>query len=333
MISWLLEKLRALGTWLRARVGFGRGHWRHGEVKAQRARLFSAPLLGASTRGAWGYGVYAPGGLRDDDPAPLVMLLHGCRQNALGFAQASGWTRLAEARGFRLLCPDQNRIANLYRCWNWFHPWAQRGEGEVAVVLQTLDETVARLRTIDSARVVVGLSAGAGLASLLAFHHPLRFAAAVTVAAPPLLGQFSVQNPRTVMRSGLMLNPLGALGASATACAPIAIIQGGKDEVVNPRCAEQLLAQALEANRRGNRPAVAAAANAGAVATEINITDYRNQGALRVRRIDIAGLCHVWTGGPGGHPFCEAGGPPLANLALRFFDDIGVFAPVAAARA
>jgi|SRR5882672_1107464 len=331
MRSWLPGKARALGTWLRSRVGFWRGHWRHGEVKAQRARLFSAPLLGASTRGTWSYSVYAPGGLRDDDPAPLIVLLHGCRQNALGFAQASGWTRLADARGFRLLCPDQNRVANIYRCWNWFHPWAQRGEGDVAVVLQMLDETVARLRTIQTARAVVGLSAGGGLAALLAFHHPSRFAGAVTVAAPPLLGQFSVQNPRNVLRSGLMLNPLGALGANATACAPIAVIQGSNDDVVNPRCAEQLLAQALEANRRGAVEAAAVAANAGATAAAINITDYRHDGALRVRQINIAGLGHVWTGGPGGHPFCEAGGPPLAALALRFFDDVGVFAPASAA--
>jgi len=133
------------------------------------------------------------------------------------------------------------------------------------------------------------------------------------------------------LRGGLRLNPLGALGASATACAPIAIMQGSNDDVVNPRCAEQLLAQALEANRRGDVEAVAAAANASAVAAAINITDYRHDGALRVRQINIAGLGHVWSGGPGGHPFCEAGGPPLTTLALRFFDDVGVFAPASAA--
>ena len=39
--------------------------------------------------------------------APLVVVLHGCGQSAMGYARGAGWTRLAERHGFMLLLPQQ----------------------------------------------------------------------------------------------------------------------------------------------------------------------------------------------------------------------------------
>ena len=46
--------------------------------------------------------------------------------------------------------------------------------------------------------------------------------------------------------------------------------------------------------------------------------------ALRLRRIDVAGLGHEWAGGPGGHLYCRHGGPPLTALCARFLREVGV---------
>jgi len=112
----------------------------------------------------WRYGLYAPPGLRDDEAAPLLVVLHGCRQRALGFAYAAGLTKLADRARLRLLCPQQRRLANLYRCWNWFIPQAQRGEGEIRVIRAMLDDVASRVPVQAGAVAAVGLSAGGALA-------------------------------------------------------------------------------------------------------------------------------------------------------------------------
>lgn len=288
---------RRLRTWVLVRLGLWRGVWTRGQVTVPATR-FLPNLLGADS---WNYGLYCPPGLRAEQAAPLVVLLHGCRQRALGFAVASGWSDAADRGRFRLLCPEQRLVANLYRCWNWFHPLAQRGLGEQAVVLHAIDAVAARVAVAPGQVSVVGLSAGAGLAALLAFHQGSRFAAAVTVAAPPLLGTMNMLDPRRVMKRGLGIDPLRVVGLPAQ-CAPLLIVQGAADEVVHPDCARQLLAQAQDAQRRGG------------------IEPPQVQLAL------IEGLGHTWTGGPGGHPYTEAGGPALTARAVQFLREHGALA-------
>ncbi|MBV8211124.1 MAG: alpha/beta fold hydrolase, partial [Burkholderiaceae bacterium] len=182
------EMLRGLRASLLAIFGLRSGKWRRGRATVGVPRF--VPGMHASR--TWRYGLYVPGGLRDDESAPLILLLHGCRQRALGFGEASGWVAHADRMRARLLCPEQRRLSNLLRCWNWFDPRAQRGSGEVQVVLAIIDE-VARSVLVDTRSVaVVGLSAGGALAALLAFHHPDRFRAVATAAAPPLLGNFNL---------------------------------------------------------------------------------------------------------------------------------------------
>jgi poly(hydroxyalkanoate) depolymerase family esterase len=319
MLTRILSWLARLRTWLLVRLGLWRGAWRRGRVSVPSAALFAGPLANH----AWSYGLYCPPALRDDAPAPLVVLLHGCKQRALGFAQASGFTRAADAQGFRLLCPEQRRRANLWRCWNWFTPAAQRGHGELDVVRAMLDEVGRQVAVAPGAVAAVGLSAGGGLAALLAFHAADRVDAAVAVAAPPLLGATNLQDPRDVLKRGLAVEPTLALG-SGRAVAPLMVVQGQADGVVSQRCAEQLVEQAVRVNER-SRPAlqVAAASPADGLAQ----TDYRDaDGLLRVRALRIERLGHAWTGAPGGHPFVEAEGAALTRLAVQFLRDRGLLA-------
>ena len=318
MLAWIIRRARALRTWLFVRLRIWRGGWRRGRVKVPGLRL---PLGHLASR-TWRYGLYAPGGLRDDDSAPLIVVLHGCKQRALSFAYAAGWTDFADSARVRLLCPDQRRLANFHRCWNWFHPLAQSGRGELAVISAMIDDTARRVRVDERAVAVIGLSAGGALAALLAFHSPQRFRAAITVAAPPLLGRFSVQNPHAVMQRGGVLNPVLALGGRREACAPRAIIHGSADDVVHPRCAQQLEAQAIESFRRAGQRGSPAATVAGAANT--TVTDFRADGRLLVRRIDVQGMGHAWTGGPGGHRYCERSGAPLTALCAQFLRDVGM---------
>jgi poly(hydroxyalkanoate) depolymerase family esterase len=310
----LYERVR---TWLLVRLGIWRGRWRHGRTTLDVARL----VPGLRTHRIWRYGLYVPGGLRDDESAPLIVVLHGCRQRALRFSEASGWVAYANRARVRLLCPEQRRWSNLLRCWNWFDPRAQRGRGELQLIVSMIDQ-VGQSVSIDARSIAaVGFSAGGALAALLAFHYPDRFRAVATVAAPPLIGHFSLQSPKLVMQLGLLRDPSLALAAATAACAPMAIIHGHEDTVVNPRCAEQLLAQAAESYRRAR---IETERLESAHASDpADVTEYRAGGALVLRRIEVARLGHVWTGGPGGHPFCECGGPELTSMCARFLREVG----------
>jgi poly(hydroxyalkanoate) depolymerase family esterase len=316
MFARLFQWLARLRIWLQVRLGLWRGQWRRRQVSVPSARLFPGPLASA----AWSYGLYCPSGLRDDTAAPLVVLLHGCRQRALGFAVASGFTRAADAQRFRLLCPQQRRRANLWRCWNWFTPAAQRGAGELDVVRTMLDDASTNAGVAVSTVGVVGLSAGGALAALLAFHAADRVGAVVAVAAPPLLGRLNMQDPRDVMKRGLALPPVLALSGQA-AVAPLMVVQGRADPVVAPVCGEQLVEQACRAHERSGGVLQASAPRAEPGA---QVTDHRTGDALTLRVVWIDALGHAWSGAAGGHPYVETDGDRLTARALRFLQDTGV---------
>ena len=164
MIRWLADRLSGLRNWLGVRLGLLRGQWRHGRVSVS-----TVPFpLGPFATHSWRYGLYAPAGLGDADVAPLLVVLHGCRQRASSFAVAAGLTQLADSARVRLLCPQQRRLANPYRCWNWFSPLAQAGAGELRVIEAMLDDVETRVAVDPQAVAVLGLSSSPALHAIAA---------------------------------------------------------------------------------------------------------------------------------------------------------------------
>jgi poly(hydroxyalkanoate) depolymerase family esterase len=315
MWRWIVRTWRTARTWFQVRIGLARGQWQRGVVHAPEASLLPRLPLGRWWLGhSWHYGLYCPAGIEDRDEAPLIVLLHGCRQNALRFAVASGWTAYANRARVRLLCPSQRLRANPLGCWNWFLLPAQRGGGELAVALGAIDAVAQRCAIAADSTSVVGLSAGGAMAALLAFHHPDRFAAAVAVAASPLLGPANMQNPRDVMRHGLRVPPASAIELLPP-CAPLAVIHGELDRLVSLVCGAQLIEQVVASHRR---EVVESHLHPD---QSIRTIEYRAGGRLVARHIAIPDLRHEWTGGPGGHAYCEAHGPSLVALCTRFIVD------------
>ena len=158
MWRWIVRTWRTARTWLRVRIGLARGRWQRGVVRAPAASLL-ASLRDRDDGGrcsSWRFGLYCPAGIEDRDEAPLIVLLHGCRQNALRFAVASGWTAYADRARVRLLCPSQRLRANPLGCWNWFLLPAQRGGGELAVALGAIDAVPSGARSLLTRQVSSG---------------------------------------------------------------------------------------------------------------------------------------------------------------------------------
>jgi poly(hydroxyalkanoate) depolymerase family esterase len=124
---------------------------------------------------------YVPAGL--EGPAPLVVILHGCTQDAAVYDHGSGWSTLADRHGFVLLFPEQRRANNPMLCFNWFSGNdTRRGMGEAASV-RSMIEAMTKAHDVDPKRIfVTGLSAGGAMASAMLATYPETFAAGAIIA-------------------------------------------------------------------------------------------------------------------------------------------------------
>ena len=117
---------------------------------------------------------------------PLIVVLHGCTQNARDYAAASGWIQMAERLRVPLAMAEQRPSNNQNRCFNWFvRGDNRRGQGEALSIRQIVDK-MREDHGIDPARVfVTGLSAGGAMASVMLATYPEVFAGGGIVAGLP----------------------------------------------------------------------------------------------------------------------------------------------------
>ena len=269
----------------------------------------SGAALGAT--GARRYRVYRPPGLRAPARLPLLVMLHGCHQDAAGFARSTRLQALALRAGFMLLFPDQDRLANAQGCWNWFDTRSGRAQAEAAMIVAAVDQACA-LHGADPARVAVaGLSAGAGMAALLALRYPERFCA---VAMHSGIAPGTAHSTATALSAMQGRRHATALPATPD-LPPLLVIQGTADHVVNRangRAAAELWAAAV-----GAMPSAPRTVQRGA-RHPMQVTDYRRGRATLVSLCEVEGLGHAWSGGAASQPYGDARGPDASRLVWAF---------------
>src|ERR1022692_2432016 len=149
-----------------------------------------------------GYRLYLPSGSSPRDSLPLLVMLHGCTQNPLRFAEGTRMNALAEESRCAVLYPEQSRRSNPQRCWNWFEPASLEGQGEAALIARLIEQVTVR-RPIDPRRVyVVGMSAGGAMACILAVRHSRLFAACAIHSGLMYGDASSPSQALAVMRTG-----------------------------------------------------------------------------------------------------------------------------------
>jgi|SRR5579871_261240 len=271
------------------------------------------------------YRLYLPPRADASKQLPLLVMLHGCSQTAVEFAEGTRMNAVAGSRGWAVLYPEQSKRSNTLRCWNWFAPEGLAGLGEAALLIKCMHHVMDHY-AIDPERVyVAGLSAGGAMAAVLCATHAERFAACAIHSGIMFHAATTPLQAFEVMRRGAgetvsMLDKIVA-GARGAQVVPTLLIHGAADEVVNPLNAEHLLEQMrLLAARLDPQTTLALGEEVWVegAGRRYRQRDLYQGSELLVRLIMIEGLQHAWSGGDAKHRFFDPAGPDASELIVEF---------------
>lgn len=273
---------------------------------------------------------YVPEGL--GNAAPLVVILHGCKQTAEGYDRGTGWSELAEAFGFALLFPEQKPMNNPNNCFTWFDGAdTRRNEGEAASIKSMVDR-MALDHGVDEDRVfITGLSAGGAMTAVMLATYPEVFAAGAIIAGLSYGAAGSVQQAFSSMANGTQRDA-EQLGNHVRLASPhkgpwprVSIWHGSADRTVVPANAEESLKQWMDVHDTMLTPE---RRDGVGYAKAI----WRNEdGREVVESITIHGLAHgTPLSATGGDESCGEAGPFLLEAGVssthhiaRFFGLLG----------
>lgn len=270
------------------------------------------------------YRLYVPAG-DTTGPRAMLMMIHGCRQNAASFAAATRMNRLADQYGFAVLYPDQSDAANLRRCWNWFESQTLQGKGEVAILLTMIDRAAKRAN-VDLERVAVaGLSSGGAMAALLAFLFPARFESVLVHSGLPPQAAYTLAGAMNAMSdgAGIDVDKLTDQYWRAQQLPPPAlmIVHGDADDRVNPVNADALLDLWARIGQAESPDLLMRSAHhvpATANVRAHRITRLHARDHTLAEDVRVSGLAHAWSGGDPLQDFTDAAGPDVSRMFVEF---------------
>ncbi len=293
--------------------------------------------------GSRSYKLWVPVTLENGCASPLLMLLHGCTHDAEDMAEISGMNEVAKANRFLVVYPEQSRLANLLKCWNWFEPKHQARDAGEPSILAAIIEQVCSTHTVDPNRVyVAGVSAGGAMASILAATYPDLFGGLAVLAGAEFKAATSVSEGLAAMQRGgpdpLQQGQLAfdamrrGLARNQRRRMPVIVFHGSADDRVGLVNAEQTIAQWSKTN------ACLAAEHAESGFTLTEREDggevpgghpYRrhvyleSDGHLLMEKWIVEGLSHAWSGSPNPSKYGDPKGPNASAEIWRFFCEAG----------
>jgi poly(hydroxyalkanoate) depolymerase family esterase len=197
---------------------------------------------------------YVPSGISGS--TALVIAMHGCSQTASIYAAQTGWNKLADRHKFIMIYPEQVSANNSSKCFNWFDATDQsKNQGEALSVKQMVDYMKLNYN-IDPAKIfVTGLSAGAGMTSIMLAAYPEVFSKGAIMSGVPYKASSSSSTAAYAMGGYVIKTPAqwstlvknenpNYLGSFPH----VAIFHGTYDLTVNVNNATELIKQWTDLN-------------------------------------------------------------------------------------
>lgn len=241
-------------------------------------------------------------------PVGMIMMLHGCTQNPVDFANGTGMNQLAEEHRLIVVYPAQSRGANMQSCWNWFGPADQgKGAGEPAI-LAGIASRLQREHGVPQGKVfVAGLSAGAAMAVILGQTYPEVFAAVGAHSGLPYKAAHDMPSAFAAMGGA------AAARAGSVDAVPTILFHGQADTTVNAANGDRI---AMDARPKGVE-VLDEGSTGGRKFSRRTVIGAQGHAVLEDWRID--GLGHAWSGGNAAGSYADPAGPDASREMVRFF--------------
>jgi poly(hydroxyalkanoate) depolymerase family esterase len=261
-------------------------------------------------------------------PLPLLVMLHGCKQDPDDFAVGTRMNQLADAGGWIVLYPGQDRSVNPLGCWNWFQEAdQQRGSGEPSIIAGMTRHVIAT-QPVDPQRVyVAGLSAGGAMAAIMATTYPELYAAAGIHSGLPHAAANDLVSALRAMKRGP--SPRGGeADLQEQRTVPTIVFHGDRDTTVHPLNGDEVIARARYGassrvlDEAPTELALLAAVEQGEVpgGHAYSRTLHRDEkGRCDAEHWVIHGAGHAWSGGDPRGSYTDPAGPDASKEMLRFF--------------
>jgi poly(hydroxyalkanoate) depolymerase family esterase len=252
---------------------------------------------------------------RNAQKKPLLILLHGCKQNADSILEGTGLKDEALKRDFFLLVPEQSSMMNSDHCWNWFYSYEQaRGSlNEMTSIISAI-EVLGKSYSIDRSKIyAAGISAGGAMAHNLLACYPDYFSGVAIHSGLTFKTAENIFEAQTVLTAMTQKNP-EYLGSKAYDCGRISgkprmlkkilMIHGLDDKRVPSlhtdlmSSTQEVLSDLLddETINHSDSPQIYEQTSNYANGYKAFITD-KNYKSFSERKILIKGLKHAWGGG------------------------------------
>ena len=252
---------------------------------------------------------------RKNQKKPLLLLLHGCKQNADSILEGTGLETEALKRNFFLLVPEQSAMMNSDHCWNWFYSHEQvRGSlNEMTSIISAI-EVLGNSYAIDRSKIfAAGISAGGAMAHNLLACYPDYFSGVAIHSGLTFKTAENIFEAQRVLTATDQKDP-EYLGSKAYACGrvlakprmlkKILMIHGLDDKRVPSLHADlmsstqEVLSDLLddETINQSDSPQAFEQTTNFANGYKAFISD-KNYKSFSERKILIKGLKHAWGGG------------------------------------
>lgn len=284
------------------------------------------------------YLLYTPTSYKEQRPAPLVVVVHGCQTNAEQQMRSSLFNELADRERFVVLYPDVDAIGRLLpgpanNCWKFPYPPAWTRGGSDAGAIADMTRAVMVDRNIDHERVyIIGASAGGLMASIEAATYPDLFAAVGLVESagyidwPCFTTGIGIPVELSAQLAHLAMGPRARV-------VPRFVLGGTADAAFPPACSVKAVEQGLRTNNlvlSGRQDGPIALSPASVRQEQVpdgyayTVSGYVDPSGCSIAELWIVdGLPHSWPGGtsdPAEQYNNDTKAPDGAKAAWAFFE-------------